>query len=160
MRIFERLGLHPWPCGLFLSLALFVTVQLSVVTLATTTFEGLDEVEYYRHGVEYGKEMARQKHQKELGWTLSSKWAGDELYLAVQDSDGKPVQRAEVLATVGRPATRKDDSSHELSEVGPGIYTTSVPKGDGLWRIQFQVSKGPHLVKAEHRKRTRPEDAG
>jgi nitrogen fixation protein FixH len=142
---------NPWPFGLFLTLATFVVIQLGVVTLATTSFEGLDDVEYYRHGVEYGKEIARQKMQSELGWKLDPKVTGGQLYLAIVDADGKPVRRAEVLATVGRPATLREDSEHRLSEVGPGIYQAPLTLAPGSWRIRLEVNKGETLVKAEFR---------
>ncbi len=144
---------NPWPTGLFLTLAAFVVVQLSVVTLAATSFEGLDDVEYYRHGVEYGQEIARQKMQSELGWNLDSRMDKDELYLAIQDADGKPVSRAKVSVTVGRPATVREDSVHTLSEVGPGIYKAPMPLAPGDWRLRFEVSKGETLVKAEVRRK-------
>lgn len=144
-------GWNPWPFGLSLALGLFVVIQLSVVTMASTTFEGLDDVEYYRHGVEYGKEIARQKMQSELGWKLSPKITDDALYLAITDSDGKPVQRAQVEATVGRPATITQDTDYVLSESGPGIYKVPFQLGSGHWRIQLKVTKGETLVKAEFR---------
>ncbi len=146
-----REKLHPWPCGLAAALVAFICFQLSVVTLATTTFEGLDEVEYYRFGVEYGQEMARRKHQRELGWVLDSRLRGPELYLAIVDADGKPVQRAEVQVEVGRPATRRDDRHYRLDEIGPGIYRTRAEVGQGAWRLQYHVEKGDHIVKVEHR---------
>lgn len=142
---------NPWPLGLSLALGLFVTIQLSVVTMASTTFEGLDDVEYYRHGVEYGQEIARQKMQSELGWKLSPKVTDNALYLAITDADGKPVQRAKVQATVGRPATITQDSDHTLSETGPGIYQVPFHLGPGHWRIRLEITKGEKLVKAEFR---------
>lgn len=136
-----------------MTLAAFVAVQLSVVTLAATSFEGLDDVEYYRHGVEYGQEIARQKMQSELGWNLDSRVENDALYLAIQDADGKPVSRAKVAVTVGRPATVRDDTEHSLSEVGPGIYRAPLQLAPGDWRLRFEVSKGETLVKAEVRQK-------
>lgn len=144
---------NPWPFGLFLTLAVFVVVQLGVVTLATTTFEGLDDVEYYRHGVEYGKEIARQKMQKELGWKLDTKVSGNTLLLAILDADGKPVTRAAVRATVGKPATIKHDAVLKLDEVGPGIYQTPLHLSPGEWRVRLEISKGDNLVKVEFRQR-------
>ena len=130
-----------------------MVVQLCVVTLATTTFEGLDDVEYYRHGVEYGREIARQKMQKELGWKLAPKVAGDKLYLAIVDADGKPVARAQVSAMVGRPATAREDSRLSLRESGPGIYEAPLRLGSGEWRVRLEIRKGESLVKAEFRQR-------
>lgn len=144
---------NPWPTGLFVSLLTFVVVQLSVVTMATTSFEGLDDVEYYRHGVEYGQEIARQRMQKELGWKLDPQWSREQLHLAIVDADGKPVTRAKVQAVAGRPATLKDDQALTLEEFGPGLYRAPLTLSPGEWRIRLEISKGAHLVKAEFRQR-------
>lgn len=147
----EKKTFNPWPVGLTVLLTGFITFQLAVVTMATTTFEGLDDVEYYKHGIEYGQEIARQRHQRELGWTISPKWVDNTLYLAVLDADQKPVQKATVRAVVGRPATPRDDHEVTLESVGPGIYSAPLKEQPGRWLVRLEVEKKEHLVKAEFR---------
>ncbi len=142
---------NPWPIGLALSLALFCAIQTGVVCFASTTFDGLDDVEYYRHGVEYGREIARQRNQRELGWSIDSRVEKSRLMIAVLDVDGKPVTRARVEAVVGRPATIRDDRRYPLEEIGPGIYAASVATAPGAWRVRWELSKGDIVVKVESR---------
>lgn len=142
---------NPWPMGLGLTLALFCAIQTSVVCFASSSFQGLDDVEYYRHGVEYGQEIARQRNQRELGWSVDSHLKEDRLMIAVVDSDGKPVTRAKAEAVIGRPASLKDDRRVPLVEVGPGIYVALVKTEPGAWRIRWELSKGDIIVKVESR---------
>ncbi|MGE0493823.1 MAG: FixH family protein [Vulcanimicrobiota bacterium] len=151
---------NPWPMGLFLSLALFITVQLSVVGLAASTFEGLDDVEYYRHGIEYGQEIQRQKMQKDLGWQIEFNLKEGiptrreyPLRVRLQDRDGKPVVGAKAHLKMGRPATIRDDQQFDLKEVGPGIHEVAIVPGPGAWRFDLTVEKGETVVKATKRHR-------
>lgn len=149
---------NPWPWGLAATLIAFCVVQFSMVAVASSGFEGLDDVEYYRHGVEYGKEIERQEHQKDLGWTISENLreaAGPNqkfpLRIALLDYDQKAVMHAKASVKVGRPATRREDHTYELQEVGPGIYAAEVALGPGNWKFDLEVEKGQDIVKAEFR---------
>ncbi len=151
---------NPWPYGLAATLIIFCVIQLSLVTLATTGFEGLDDVEYYRHGVEYGKEITRQERQQDLGWTIAHNLDKAQvphrefpLRIAILDNDEKPVMHAKVKVKIGRPATIKDDHTYELKEVGPGIYAADVPIGFGNWKFNLEADKGQDVVKVEFRHR-------
>lgn len=154
----EESKFNPWPYGLSAALITFCVIQFSLVSLASSSFEGLDDVEYYRHGVEYGQELERQERQKDLGWTVAhnlekATTASDSfpLRVAVLDYDQKPVMKAKLHLKVGRPATLRADRSYELKEVGPGIYAGDVSLGAGSWRFDLEAEKGKNLVKVEFR---------
>ena len=51
----SKKSFNPWPIGLATVLVCFCVIQFSLVAVASSGFEGLDDVEYYRHGVEYGE---------------------------------------------------------------------------------------------------------
>ncbi len=149
---------NPWPVGLSVALITFCVIQFSLVSLASSSFEGLDDVEYYRHGVEYGQEMERQERQQDLGWTIShnlekasSPNGSFPLRIALLDYDQKPVMKAKLHLKVGRPATLRADRTYELKEVGPGIYAGDVDLAAGSWRFDLEAEKGKNLVKVEFR---------
>lgn len=149
---------NPWPYGLAATLITFCVIQFSLVALASSGFQGLDDVEYYRHGVEYGKEIDRQERQRDLGWTIDHNLAMAQapneqfpLRIALLDYDKKPVMHAKVKLKIGRPATLKDDRSYELKEVGPGIYASDVNLGFGNWKLDLEADKGKDIVKVEFR---------
>ncbi len=156
----EEKKFNPWPWGLAGTLLAFCLIQFSLVTLASRQFQGLDDVEYYRHGVEYGKEMERQERQQDLGWTMSENLnqatSPNDRFpfrLALLDADQKPIMHAKARVRIGRPASLREDISYPLKEVGPGIYASDVSLGAGNWKFDIEVEKGENLVKAEFRHR-------
>lgn len=149
---------NPWPWGLAATLIAFCVIQFSLVALASSGFEGLDDVEYYRHGIEYGKELERQERQKDLGWTISENLQEAALpnqkfplRIALLDFDKKAVMHAKVQIKIGRPATLRDSHTYELKEVGPGIYSSEVALGSGNWKFELEAEKGDDIVKTEFR---------
>lgn len=154
----KKKSFNPWPYGLTAVLICFCVIQFSLVALASSGFEGLDDVEYYRHGVEYGKEIDRQERQRDLDWTIAHNLdqavkPSDQfpLRIAMLDADQKPVMHAKVKLKVGRPATMRDDRRYELKEVGPGVYATDVDLGFGKWKLDLEAEKGDNIVKVEFR---------
>jgi nitrogen fixation protein FixH len=128
------------------------------VAVASSGFEGLDDVEYYRHGIEYGDEIDRQERQRDLEWTIAHNFDKAQtpseafpLRIALLNSDHKPIMHAKAKVKIGRPATLREDQTYELKEVGPGIYATDVNLGLGNWKIDVEVEKGDDLVKVEFR---------
>lgn len=148
---------NPWPTGLVMVMVFFCSVQFYVVGLASTSFEGLDDVEYYRAGIEYGKEIARQERQRDLGWTVAPRLldqeSGKQLQIALADADGKPVVGAQVEVKMGRPATLRDDQMLQLEMIGPGIYAVEVQPDKGLWKFDMTACKRQNVVKTSFREK-------
>lgn len=149
---------NPWPFGLAAVLIAFCVIQFSLVAVASSGFEGLDDVEYYRHGVEYGKEIDRQERQRDLGWTIAHNLHQTNgpsekfpLRVALLDSDQKPLMHVKMRVKIGRTATIKEDQLYEFKEVGPGIYSTDVALGLGNWKFDLEAEKGDDIVKVEFR---------
>ncbi len=149
----ENTKFNPWPYGLAATLIAFCVIQFSLVATASSSFEGLDDVEYYRHGIEYGDEIDRQQRQRDLEWTVAHQLTegNSKLQVALLDADQKPIMHAKLKVRVGRPATLRDDQHYELKEVGPGIYATPVELGAGKWKFDLEAEKGKNLVKVEFR---------
>mgnify|MGYP000026398588 CR=1 FL=1 len=163
----NKKSFNPWPVGLATVLVCFCVIQFSLVAVASSGFEGLDDVEYYRHGVEYGEEIDRQERQRDLGWTIAHNLeqanAPQEqfpLRIALLDSDQKPVMHAKVKLKIGRPATLRDDAGYELKEVGPGVYASDVNLGFGKWKLDLEAEKGENIVKVEFRHQVGPGGPG
>lgn len=149
---------NPWPYGLAAVLIAFCIIQFSLVAVASSGFEGLDDVEYYRHGIEYGEEIDRQERQRDLGWTvahnLESLQGPSEAFplrIALLDSDKKPIMHAKMNVKIGRPATMRDDRKYEFKEVGPGVYAADVSLAQGNWIVDIEVEKSDNLVKVQYR---------
>ena len=149
---------NPWPLGLVLSLLAFCMVEIGLVTIATTSFEGLEDVEYYRHGIEYGQEIERQEKQASLEWTIDHNLDEVEapldqfpMRIALLDSDNKPINHVKLKVTVGRTATMRADKVYEFKQVGPGVYAADVSFKPGKWRLALVAEKGDNIVKVDFR---------
>lgn len=145
---------NPWPAGILASLGLFFCVQFFFVGVCRAHFEGLDEVEYYRQGIEYGQEIKRRERQRELGWSVEARIptrveAGRQfpLEVLVTDGDGEPLTGAQVTVRLERPATNRDDHDLVLSEVGGGVYRVPARLTRGAWEFEVTVAGRGEVVR-------------
>lgn len=136
---------NPWPTGLLAVFGLFLTVQFCFLGLCRANFEGLDDVEYYRHGIEYGQEIKRRERQAELGWTVEVQPI--PLAVRVAGADGAPLQGAKVTVKLERPATIRDDRLLELREGEPGHYSASAVLEAGFWDLEVTVEHGGEVYR-------------
>lgn len=138
-----------WPAGLFLTFAAFLAVQLHMVRVATRGFEGPDEVQYYKMGIEYDRELQRQQSQRLLGWTLRPLPSPlpCDFEVEVRDAAGRPVV-GQLTAKFGRPATRSQDQQaqvegmrvHWLPASGPWRLTLTLQRGRDSWRRHLRTT--------------------
>ncbi len=65
----------------------------------------------------------------ELGWHDEIKLAaaGDRLSINIRDKDGKAVNGLTIKATLGRPASEREDITVTLIETPEGIYEAAIP---------------------------------
>lgn len=141
-----RKGFEPWPFAIMVSFVVFVAANIALVVYLSRGFEGPDDMQYYRNGLEYGQVVRQQKRQRELGWTLDSRLQGGVLEVSLADASGQPLRGAEVGLKVGRPATQREDVRKALQEAGPGLYRAPLVVGPGVWDLQFTVRLGKETV--------------
>ena len=111
------------------------------IYFALSTFEGVDNPNAYKQGLQYNQRIEAERRQAALGWThaVSLKTA-DRLELSVQGRDGKPVSGLAVNGTVTRPVAA--DAAQELAfeETGLGVYAanmTALPPGN--WIVSLKA---------------------
>lgn len=165
-RLLNKVKRDPWPYGIVLFILIFVTCQFSMVAIASRHFEGPDEVQYYKMGLEYSKEVQRQKLQRDLGWHLQHNLAAKaelpatldeptssgmkvlpyqsqpfEWSAQILDSKNQPV-KGQLHLTMKRPVTKKDDAVILVSE-NQGQYHATLPLKPGTWVVdcQFETEK-------------------
>lgn len=117
---------------LFAMVAFFATVigvNVVMMRLALSTHTGIVAENSFRKGVKYNEEIAASEKQAELGWRDDIRLAstGDKLSIDIRDKDGKAVRGLTIKATLGRPATEREDLAVTLSETSDGIYEAAVP---------------------------------
>jgi len=139
---------NPWPWGLGLCFAGFISLQIGLVRLASAGFEGPDQVHYYRMGLEHSKELQRQKAQRELGWKLEvafpeSLESGDHRWQTrMLDRQGKPVAGSLILR-FKRPATKTQDFQVDANPQA-GQLVSEFKLAPGWWVIEFEFQSEHH----------------
>lgn len=148
-----RKPFEPWPFALVVFGVLFVTVQVCLIAWVSKGFEGPDDMQYYRHGLEYGKVVRQQERQRELGWRLSTNVTAalpagrvTPLEVSLVERTGQPLTGADIALKAGRPATQRDDVRLSLREARPGTYATPLQLGPGVWDLQFTVRHGRETI--------------
>jgi nitrogen fixation protein FixH len=140
---------NPWPYGLAAALGLFVAVQMAFVRIATRGFEGPDNVQYYRMGIQYSEEVRRQQLQRELGWHLESSVEPGRFRARMLDASGKPLD-GKMTVKFRRPVTKKNDQQL-LTTVKDGYHHADWQSSPGQWVIEVQFEQGRLVWKGERR---------
>lgn len=135
---------EPWPLAVILALLTFVAFQVALVILASRGFEGPDEVQYYRLGLEYSREVQRQAHQRRNGWRLHVTQK-QPLRCQILDRQGRPLQ-GELTVCYKRPATRTQDHRFVATSTSGMEYQVDWQPGPGQWVVDFEFkSSGQHF---------------
>lgn len=126
-------------------LAVFVVFELSLVRLASRSFEGPDERNYYKLGLEYDRELERQRHQREQGWQLEV-LGQSPLRCQVLDRERRPVDGT-MTVRFQRPATRSQDQTVTARRNGTG-FVADWQARSGHWLVQIElVSHGQRFIR-------------
>lgn len=137
-----------WPHAIAGLLFAFACVQFTLVRIATTGFEGPDQVQYYKMGLEFSKEVQRQKAQRELGWSLTQEVSGREIHVQLRDRQGRPLQ-GRLTVCFKRPATKTQDFEAAARPVADG-YVLPFP-GEGRWICAYRFECGGQTWLGERR---------
>ncbi len=137
-----------WPAAIITSLAVFVSVQIGLVRLAASGFEGPDDVNYYKMGLEYSQELERQKVQRRTGWHLEVLQRAP-LQCRMLDRQGQPLEGG-LEVTFKRPATRSQDQKLVASGTR-GVYAGRWRPDSGPWLVDFQFDCQGQVFRARQR---------
>lgn len=115
--------------GMIAFFGIVIAVNIVMMRLALSTHSGIVAQDTYRKGIKYNDDIAASEKQAALGWRdeILLAPAGDKLSIDIRDKDGNPVHGLVIKATIGRPASEKDDLSLALAETAAGVYEAPVP---------------------------------
>ncbi|MBM3462859.1 MAG: hypothetical protein FJX76_12220 [Armatimonadetes bacterium] len=135
--------MQPWPLGIAVLFVLFVTFQIGLIATVSHGFEGPDDVQYYRNGLEFSRQVAQQRRQESLGWRVETNVgavvpAHFALVVTARDARGGTLPDARVSVEVGRPATRRDDARYGLKPVGEH-FSVPLTLAPGAWELKLTV---------------------
>lgn len=137
----------PWVfVGLF---GVVLVANGTMITVAITTFTGMETVSAYKKGIDYNKRLEAAAKQEALGWQAAlDAEAGDAgqmvMIFALDDRDGAPVAAADVLAKVDRPLQDGLDRMVVFDEIESGRYRATIDLPlEGQWEVQIDaVARG------------------
>lgn len=138
-----------WPIAVAIILAITVGVNFWVLHLAGSDPSFAVEPDYYRKAVHWDDEMAQQRANAALGWTLAPRIAGiapdgeAPLVVALTDSSGRPVTGATVRVTALHVARASHTLQAALVPDASDAYRAELPLvRPGWWELHFDVSRG------------------
>ncbi len=128
-----------------------------MVYVAATTWTGIAVNRAYDKGLTYNRNLEAAERQEALGWEVSlvtdvrADLVGT-VEVALHDSDGAPLHRAEVVVAFERPTHEGHDFAVELVPNGAGTYTAPFTAPlPGLWDLRLVATKGSDRFVATER---------
>lgn len=142
-----------WPVWAFFPvglLALLLTIQVVMVSLATDDPGFAVEENYYQRAVDWDQQAAQRATNQQLGWTVHwtatphSEGTG-RLAMKLKAADGSPITEAR-LELIAFPNSRSSQrQSLTARELEPGHYVASfVLSRLGLWEFRLAAHANGH----------------
>ena len=132
-----------WPIGLAAWLIFFVCAQFTMVYFSRQGFEGPDQVDYYKLGLDYNRERQRQEAQHKLGWKLAVALPEQihggqpfDLRVGASDRQGRQLE-GELFVLLRQPVTKRFDRKVPLVRKGSS-YTSQITLAPGVWDLNFE----------------------
>jgi len=132
-------------------------VNIYFLVSALSTHTGVVAQEPYRKGLAYNDRIAAGERQNEMGWDVAVDVApGGRAKLTFTGLDKKPVTALNVTATIGRPATEREDRKLRFAETQPGQYEADGGTlGAGHWVIAAVATRAESSGEPLYRLRKR-----
>lgn len=126
---------------MFAFFGVIITVNLTMATLARTSWSGLVVPNTYVASQEFNRKAGEGRAQAALGWTAELSIASGMLRFALTDAEGEPVRLTGGIATLHRPVGAADDMSVSLDVAGDGLEAPLAIE-DGAWIVEVHVDAG------------------
>ena len=101
----------------------------------------------------YNEYLEQVKQQEQRGWQVSKGWlfapvVGKQVPFQIQvsESDGAPVQFAEVRGIFQRPSDSRLDQVFNMKEIEPGLYRVVLALPEpGQWDLVLKIQRGEQV---------------
>jgi nitrogen fixation protein FixH len=146
--------------GAFLAV---IAVNAVMMTLAISTFSGVETPRHYAQGLAYNQVLAATRAQAALGWKVDVRAVplaaaegmdgrSIELQVVARDVDGRPIDDLALRALAIRPTRAGLDRELALEWGGQGVYrgTLDLPL-PGVWDLRLVGHRGETPWQGVHR---------
>ncbi len=110
-----------------------IAVNLFMAYNAISTFPGLEVANSYVASQNFDKEL---KAQLALGWDVSARLEGGQLFISIRDDNGAPVKVREIGGILGRATETLEDSEPAFTFDGAD-YVAPVKLRRGNWNYRM-----------------------
>lgn len=125
----------------------FVTVDLFMWKMASSSFRGLVTQEAFREGVKYDQKIAAAHAQDERGWKVEAHvdpliGGVAKITIRAADKAGKELVGMRAQATFSHPTDIARDVVVEMKETGLGVYTGQAAVQAGSYNLLTRLFEG------------------
>lgn len=124
---------------LFLFFGTIIGVNLVLAWFAATSWTGLVVKNSYVASQQFNENTTERLKGARLGWAAHADYAGGIFSVELVSADAAPVRVDAIKATIGHPATNRDDRTIELVASGGGRYEGATELASGLWQADFEA---------------------
>lgn len=121
-------------------------VNAVLVTLALTTFSGVETRHAYKTGLAYNTVLEADAAQAARGWDVAVVYISQEdalgrMELSIRDGAGRGIEGLDVLAQLRRPTHTAEDHDVILQSMGGGVYEAQLRLPfAGQWDVDVVAS--------------------
>lgn len=151
---------NPWVVGWIALVAIVLSVNVFMISMAFLTSPGLVTEDYYEKGQDYEKTInSRLAAREALGWDLNLEMDHKPVLnrpalfrVTAADKVGLPLRGAEVKVHAYRPSDAGADFEAVLEEGMRGQYAGEVTFPlKGIWDLQVSISHGDDRYEVSRR---------
>jgi len=151
---------NPWILAWLGLLGTVVLINFVFISMAFISSPGLVTEDYYEQGRKYEDNVIKMIAAKNnLRWETNLHVPNDFIVNKTQvvrfnavDSNGLPINNAEVQVTAYRPSDADADFIVKLDNIGPGIYQSYIGFPlKGIWDLKLRVNEGENTLDMVHR---------
>ncbi|MCB1406535.1 MAG: FixH family protein [Rhodobacteraceae bacterium] len=116
--------------------SVIIGVNLVMAYVAIDTFPGLEVRNSYVASQGFNDRLARQRA---LGWTTEADLTGGQLRVTITNPNGSVASLSDLVVTLGRPTTEREDFNPEMRFDGTG-YVADVDIDYGNWNLLLSAN--------------------
>lgn len=135
----EFTGRHMWAV-MILFFGTIISVNLVLAYFANSSWSGLVVQNSYVASQHFDTETAAKRRQAALGWTVRTSYQDGVFTVSLVDGMGRAIRDASVEATIGHPASEREDRTIVLQADSGGTYAAPTELGAGLWEAAIVVT--------------------
>lgn len=117
-----------------------ISVNLVLAYFANSSWSGLVVKNSYVESQRFDAETAARRRQTALGWTVHTSYEDGVFTVSLADGAGRAIRDASVEATIGHPASEREDRTIVLRAGPGGSYAAPTDLGAGIWEASVVVT--------------------